>query len=278
MFGHVHMIAEAVAEGARHVPGTEVPLARVPETLPAIVMEKTGALVAQKKFAHIPLCTPQQLADDDAVIFGTPTRFGNMCGQMRQFFDATGGIWKAGALVGKVGSVFTSSGTQHCWQESTLMSVHTTLLHHGMLIAGLLYSFEGPNRIDEVRRGAPLTVHQQLPAMTGSGGQAKTNWPVHGSREDMWQELHQSWCKNNFKTTFLLSYSMINDKNLILPTGSLQNYFHKKWQDSLSSQALLSYKEGSRCRLLLGVMKSIKKRLPCMPDTKANWRSDQRYP
>ncbi|MFA4848901.1 MAG: NAD(P)H:quinone oxidoreductase [Methanoregula sp.] len=105
MFGHVHKMAEAVAEGARQVPGTEITLVRVPETLPEIVLEKMGALETQKKFAHILVCTIQQLADADAIIFGTQTRFGNMCGQMRQFFDATGGIWKAGALVGKVGSV-----------------------------------------------------------------------------------------------------------------------------------------------------------------------------
>ena len=148
MFGHVHKMAEAVAEGARQVSGTEVILARVPETLPAIVLEKMGALETQKKFAHIPVCTIQQLADADAVIFGTPTRFGNMCGQMRQFFDATGGIWKAGALVGKVGSVFTSSATQHGGQESTILSVHITLLHHGMIIAGLPYTFEGQQLTD----------------------------------------------------------------------------------------------------------------------------------
>ena len=155
MFGHVHKMAEAVAEGATQVSGTEVILARVPETLPTIVLEKMGALEAQKKFAHIPVCTIQQLADADAVIFGTPTRFGNMCGQMRQFFDATGGIWKAGALVGKVGSVFTSSATQHGGQESTILSVHITLLHHGMIIAGLPYSFEGQQRTDEVTGCSP---------------------------------------------------------------------------------------------------------------------------
>jgi NAD(P)H dehydrogenase (quinone) len=170
MFGHVHMMAEAVAEGARQVPGTEVILARVPETLPLTVLEKTGALEAQKTFAHITVCTPKQLADADAVIFGTPTRFGNMCGQMRQFFDATGGIWKAGALVGKVGSVFTSSGTQHGGQESTILSVHTTLLHHGMLIAGLPYSFEGQNRIDEVTGCSPYG------ASTIAGNDGK-RWP-----------------------------------------------------------------------------------------------------
>lgn len=170
MFGHVHAMAEAVAEGARQVPRTEVILARVPETLPAPVLEKMGAAEAQKKFAHIPVYTPQQLADADAVIFGTPTRFGNMCGQMRQFFDATGGIWKAGALSGKVGSVFTSSATQHGGQESTILSVHITLLHHGMIIAGLPYAFEGQQRIDEITGCSPYGSS----TIAGNDGQ---RWP-----------------------------------------------------------------------------------------------------
>jgi NAD(P)H dehydrogenase (quinone) len=170
MFGHVHKMAEALAEGARQVPGTEITLARVPETLPEIVLEKMGAQEAQKKFAHIPVCTIQQLADADAIIFGTPTRFGNMCGQMRQFFDATGGIWKAGALVGKVGSVFTSSATQHGGQESTILSVHMTLLHHGMILAGLPYSFEGQQRTDEITGCSPYGSS----TIAGNDGQ---RWP-----------------------------------------------------------------------------------------------------
>ena len=170
MFGHVHKMAEAVAEGARQVSGTEVILAQVPETLPTIVLEKMGALEAQKKFAHIPVCTIQQLADADAVIFGTPTRFGNMCGQMRQFFDATGGIWKAGALVGKVGSVFTSSATQHGGQESTILSFHITLLHHGMIIVGLPYTFEGQQRTNEVTGCSPYGSS----TIAGNDGQ---RWP-----------------------------------------------------------------------------------------------------
>lgn len=170
MFGHVHKMAEAVADGARQVPGTDITLARVPETLPATVLEKIGALEAQKKFSHIPVCTIQQLADSDTIIFGTPTRFGNMCGQMRQFFDATGGMWKAGALVGKVGSVFTSSATQHGGQESTILSVHITLLHHGMIIAGLPYSFEGQQRTDEVTGCSPYGSS----TITGNDGQ---RWP-----------------------------------------------------------------------------------------------------
>jgi NAD(P)H dehydrogenase (quinone) len=155
MYGHVWQMAEAVAEGVREVPGAEAVLRRVPETLPAEVLEKMGAAGPQKKFAHIPVCTPRELAAADAVIVGTPTRFGNMCGQMRQFFDATGGLWKAGSLVGKVGSVFTSSATQHGGQESTILSVHTTLLHHGMVIAGLPYTFDGQNRIDEITGCSP---------------------------------------------------------------------------------------------------------------------------
>ena len=170
MFGHVHRMAEAVAEGARQVPGTDVILRRVPETLPREVLEKTGAADLQKTFAHIPLCTPQDLAAADAVIFGTPTRFGNMCGQIRQFFDATGGIWKSGALVGKVGSVFTSSATQHGGQESTLLSVHTTLLHHGMIIAGLPYTFAGQSRLDEITGCSPYGAS----TIAGNEGQ---RWP-----------------------------------------------------------------------------------------------------
>ena len=160
----------SIAEGARQVPGTEITLARVPETFPEIVLENIGALETQKKFAHIPVCTIQQLADADAIIFETPTRFGNMCGQMRQFFDATGVIWKAGALVGKVGSVFTSSATQHGGQESTILSVHMTLLHHGMIIAGLPYTFEGQQRTDEVTGCSPYGSS----TIAGNDGQ---RWP-----------------------------------------------------------------------------------------------------
>ena len=130
------------------------------------MLEKTGAAELQKSFAHVPVCTPRDLAGADAVIFGTPTRFGNMCGQMRQFFDATGGIWKAGALVGKIGSVFTSSATQHGGQESTILSVHTTLLHHGMIIAGLPYTFDGQSRVLTRSPVALPMALQRLPVMT----------------------------------------------------------------------------------------------------------------
>ena len=154
-YGHVHKMAEAIAEGVRQVDGAEAVLRRVPETLPAGVLEKMGAVDAQKALSHIPECSVEELAEADAVIFGTPTRFGNMCGQMRQFLDATGQLWAQGALVGKVGSVFTSSATQHGGQESTILSFHTTLLHHGFVVVGLPYAFQGQMRIDEITGGSP---------------------------------------------------------------------------------------------------------------------------
>ncbi|MCU0601199.1 MAG: NAD(P)H:quinone oxidoreductase [Desulfobacterales bacterium] len=155
MYGHINRMAEAIAEGAKTVKGAEVVLRRVPETLPKEVLVKMGAIEAQKKFENVPVATVDELESADAVIFGTPTRFGNMCGQMRQFLDATGGLWAKGALVGKVGSVFTSSGTQHGGQESTLLSFHITLLHHGFVVVGLPYSFQGQMRNDEITGGSP---------------------------------------------------------------------------------------------------------------------------
>jgi NAD(P)H dehydrogenase (quinone) len=155
MYGHVHRMAEAIAEGARSVKGAEVELRRVPETLPREVLEKMGAMEAQKAFSHVPICTVEELGAANAVIFGTPTRFGNMCGQMRQFLDATGQLWMQGALVGKVGSVFASSATQHGGQESTILSFHITLLHQGMVVVGLPYAFQGQMRNDEITGGSP---------------------------------------------------------------------------------------------------------------------------
>ncbi len=155
MYGHIKRMAEAVAEGAREVSGATVELRRVPETLPKDTLTAIGALEAQKSFANIPICSVDELADADGIIFGTPTRFGNMCGQMRQFLDATGQLWLTGALVGKVGSVFTSTATQHGGQESTILSFHNTLLHQGMVIVGLPYSFQSQMRLDEITGGSP---------------------------------------------------------------------------------------------------------------------------
>ncbi|MEE8416788.1 MAG: NAD(P)H:quinone oxidoreductase [Desulfobacterales bacterium] len=167
MYGHIHKMAEAIAEGAREVNGGEVTLRRVPETLSEEVLTKMGALDAQKSFSHIPVCTVDELAQADAIIFGTPTRFGNMCGQMRQFLDATGQLWAEGALVGKVGSVFASSATQHGGQESTILSFHITLLHQGFVVVGLPYTFQGQMRIDEITGGSPYG------ATTVTGGQGE---------------------------------------------------------------------------------------------------------
>jgi NAD(P)H dehydrogenase (quinone) len=119
------------------------------------VLEKMGALDIQKAMADIPTATMEELAGADAIIFGTPTRFGNMCGQMRQFLDAAGQLWATDSLVGKVGSVFASSNTQHGGQETTIVSFHMTLLHLGMVIVGLPYSFKGQLRIDEITGGSP---------------------------------------------------------------------------------------------------------------------------
>jgi len=155
MYGHIYRMAEAVAQGAMEVEGAQAEMRRVPETLPKEVLVKMGAVDPQKGFSHVPVCTLAELESADAVFFGTPTRFGNMCGQMRQFLDATGGLWAKGALVGKVGSVFTSSATQHGGQESTILSFHITLLHHGFIIVGLPYTFQGQMRIDEITGGSP---------------------------------------------------------------------------------------------------------------------------
>ncbi len=155
MYGHVHQLAEAVVEGAKSVAGAEVSLFQVAELIPDASLEKSGAKQAREGFASVPIATPAQLADADAIIFGTPTRFGNMAAQMRNFLDQTGGLWAKGALIGKVGSVFTSTGTQHGGQETTITSFHTTLLHHGMIIVGVPYSCQELTNMNEITGGSP---------------------------------------------------------------------------------------------------------------------------
>src|ERR1035437_1458775 len=167
MYGHIYKMAEAVAEGVREVAGCEAAIKRVPETLSGEVLVMIGALEAQKGMAHIPVATVDDLTEADAVIFGTPTRFGNMCGQMRQFLDATGALWMKGALVGKPAGVFCSSATQHGGQESTILSFHTTLLHQGMIVIGLPYSFAGQMGFAEVTGCSPYG------ASTIAGGQGE---------------------------------------------------------------------------------------------------------
>ena len=179
MYGHIYRMAEAVKEGAEMVSGADVRIRRAPETLSDEILEKMGALKTQKSLAHVPVCKVDELAAADAIIFGTPTRFGNMCGQMRQFLDATGGLWSKGALVGKVGSVFTSSGTQHGGQESTILSFHITLLHQGMVVVGLPYSFTGQSRIDEITGGSP---YGASPIAGGDGARIPTENELAAAR------------------------------------------------------------------------------------------------
>ena len=149
--GHIEAMAQAVAEGARSVAGTEVTVKRVPELVPDEVARKSGYKLDQEA----PIAVPQEIADYDAIIFGTPTRFGNMCAQMRNFLDQTGGHWLNGTLIGKIGSVFTGTASQHGGQESTLLSFHITLLHQGMIIVGLPYSAQGQLTLEEISGGSP---------------------------------------------------------------------------------------------------------------------------
>lgn len=148
---HISQMAQAAAEGARSVPGTEVTVKRVPETVPEEVRRQAHF----KDEPDVPVATPDELANYDAIIFGVPTRYGNMPGQMKNFLDQTGGLWVKGSLVGKVGSVFSSSATQHGGQESTILSTHIVLLHHGMVIVGLPYSFQGQMGVSEVMGNTP---------------------------------------------------------------------------------------------------------------------------
>lgn len=159
MYGHIYRMAEAVAEGAREVEGVEVGIYQVPETRPDEVIEKMGAIETKKLFAHIPVLTrdiyEEVLVGADGLIFGTPTRFGNMAAQMRTMMDGTEKLWVSDSFVGKVGSVFTSSGTQHGGQESTILTFHVTLLHRGMIIVWLPYAEKRQSRMDEITGDSP---------------------------------------------------------------------------------------------------------------------------
>lgn len=171
MYGHIETMANAVAKGAREVAGTQVDIKRVPETMPEEAFRAAGGKVNQAA----PIAQPAELADYDAIIFGTGTRFGNMTGQMRNFLDQTGGLWMKGALVGKVGSVFCSSATQHGGQESTILTFIPTLLHQGMVVVGLPYAEQRQMGLDEIKGGSPYG------ASTIAGGQ--------GERQPSEQEL-----------------------------------------------------------------------------------------
>jgi len=155
MYGHIFKMAEAVAAGAREVEDAQVDIYQVAELVPESTLERMGAKAARQVFAHIPLAKVEQLPEADAILFGTPTRFGNMCAQMRNYLDQTGQLWLKGSLIGKVGSVFTSTATQHGGQETTITSFHTTLLHQGMVIVGVPYSEQGLLNMKEITGGSP---------------------------------------------------------------------------------------------------------------------------
>jgi NAD(P)H dehydrogenase (quinone) len=182
-YGHIEAMANAVAEGARQVGGAQVEIKRVPETVPADVFAQSGGKANQAA----PVADPNELANYDAIIFGTPTRFGNMTGQMRNFLDQTGGLWMQGKLVGKVGSVFCSSATQHGGQESTILTFIPTLLHQGMIVVGLPYAEQSQMGIDEIKGGSPYG------ASTIAGGQ--------GERMPSQQELGMARFQGKHVTT-----------------------------------------------------------------------------
>ncbi len=155
LHGHIWQMAKAVEEGAKSVEGVAVEMYRVPELLSDEALDKQKAGAKHIGFEEIPVAEPDDLAGAEAVIFGTPTRYGNMSAQMRNFLDRTGKLWVKGALIDKIGAVFVASGTQHGGQETTITSFHTTLLHHGMIIAGVPYSVDGIKYVDEMSGGSP---------------------------------------------------------------------------------------------------------------------------
>ena len=194
MYGHVYRMAEAIAVGARQVPGAEAALFQVPELIPEEALVKSGAKKAREVFAHVPLAQVDKLPEADAIIFGTPTRFGNMCAQMRNFLDRTTQLWLKGSLVGKVGSVFACTATQHGGQETTITSFHSTLLHLGMVIVGVPYS---ESRLLNMKSPAGrLTERRRSRMPTARGCPARTNWPLPSSKAATWPRSPQSWRAN----------------------------------------------------------------------------------
>ena len=167
MYGHIYRMAEAVAEGAREVQGAEVSLFQAAELVPDAALERTGAKQARAAFAHVPVADPKRLDEADCIFFGTPTRYGNVCAQVQNLMDQTGALWVKGSLIGKVASVFVSTATQHGGQETTLFSGITNLMHFGMIIVGLPYSFQGQMTLDEIVGGSPYG------ATTIAGGQGQ---------------------------------------------------------------------------------------------------------
>jgi len=181
-YGHIYKMAEAVAEGARKVEGMEVEIKQVPETLSSEILDKIGATEAKKAFAHIPIAEIEDLTKADAIIFGFPTRFGSMPSQMKTFIDGTGSLWAKGALIGKIGSVFTSTSAQHGGQETTILGFYPVLLHHGMLITGLPYSFQGQGTMNEISGGSPYGAS----TVVGDGSRMPSENELEGARYQGW--------------------------------------------------------------------------------------------
>ncbi len=181
-YGHIYKMAEAVAEGARKVEGMEVEIKQVPETLSAEILHKIGAAEAKKEFAHIAVAEIEDLTKADAIIFGFPTRFGSVPSQMKTFIDGTGSLWAKGALIGKIGSVFTSTSAQHGGQESTILGFYPVLLHHGMLITGLPYSFQGQGTMEEISGGTPYGAS----TIVGDGSKMPSENELEGARYQGW--------------------------------------------------------------------------------------------
>jgi len=181
-YGHIYRMAEAVAEGARKVEGMEVELKQVPETLSKDILDKIGATEAKKAFNHIPIAQIDDLTKADAIIFGFPTRFGSLPSQMKTFLDGTGSLWAKGALIGKIGSVFTSTGAQHGGQESTILGFYPILIHHGMLITGLPYSFAGQQTMAEISGGTPYGAS----TIVGEGDRMPSENELEGARYQGW--------------------------------------------------------------------------------------------
>jgi NAD(P)H dehydrogenase (quinone) len=171
IYGHIYQLAEAEAAGAREVAGTEVELLRVPETLPESVLQKMGAMEAMKAFAHVPVADPKKLGEADGLLFGSGTRYGSATAQMQAFFDATGSLWASGALVGKAGGVFTSTGTQHGGQETTLTSMQTFLFHQGMVVVGVPYAAKELSFVGDISGGSPYGAG----TITGGQGERQPN-------------------------------------------------------------------------------------------------------
>jgi NAD(P)H dehydrogenase (quinone) len=174
MYGHTYRLAEAIAQGAKEVAGVEASIFQVSELVPDHILEQSGAKKARAAFAHIPVARVEQLPDADAIIFGTPTRFGNMCSQMRNFLDQCGGHWARGTLINKIGSVFASVGTQHGGHETTITSFHLTLFHLGMIVVGMPYSEPRLLNMEEITGGTPYGAT----TLAGADGHSR---PVSGN-------------------------------------------------------------------------------------------------